>query len=104
MPDFVFETTVERGNREVDVEVTYRVTPGKRSARAGAYPSPAKPVVVELLKAVALDADEVTDYEWDRLLDEVIDHSMEAYREYLQEQGEDRDDFIRGVRSTWGMA
>lgn len=72
MPTFTFETYVERNDREHAVEVEYRVI----AARSATTLTPAEPETVEIT-ALRCDID-LTDDEYETLLDECHDHARDA--------------------------
>lgn len=72
MTTFTFETYVERNEREYAVEVEYRIVPGCSATTL----TPAEPETVEIT-ALRCDID-LTDDEYETLLDECHDHARDA--------------------------
>jgi hypothetical protein len=95
---FTFETTICRGRneREYQVAVTYTVTPGCPARLYGDYPHPAEDAEIEVIKAVVLDGDELTEAEWEQIQTEAeadaVDAIADEYAEAAEYRAEQRAD------------
>ena len=60
MSRFIFTTSIERDDDEIDVRVVYKIHPGTPERRYGDYPHPEEPAEVELIKAEFVGVDVAT--------------------------------------------
>lgn len=99
MSEITFETTIEREDESIDVEVTYEIMPYRPAIRYGDHPQPAEGGEPEILSITVAGEENPPEFELtDKEMESLINEIHNRYQDDIADQESDYGDYIRDLR------